>query len=105
VVIGSRRWDRESPNASWKESPQAPLQVPAPDWARVRDASVLGTGRRDGRTYDVVSFYDPTIPAWFEAEVDRKTGLPVRLEMIGAAHFMTHTYGGFNAPLTIVPPA
>jgi hypothetical protein len=70
----------------------------------VRDASVLGTGMHDGRPVDVVSFYDPTIPAWFETELDRQTALPLRLRMTAAAHFMTHRYGGFNAPIAILPP-
>jgi hypothetical protein len=52
-----------------------------------------------------VSFYDPTVPAWFELEVDRRTYLPLRLRMIAAAHFMTHTFSAFNAPLSILPPA
>jgi hypothetical protein len=104
VVIGSRRWDRASPTGPWQESAQDPTHVPAPDWRTVRDASLLGMGTRDGRAVDVVSFYDPTIPAWFEVDVDRQTKLPLHVNMIGAAHFMTHSLGGFNAPITILPP-
>ena len=72
-MIGTYRWDRENDGSRWQRSTQEPIEVPAPDWRRVRDASVLGTGMRDGRPVDVVSFYDPTIPAWFEAELDRQT--------------------------------
>ena len=104
VVIGTNRWDRENDKSPWQRSTQEPTEVPTPDWRRVRDASLLGTGMRDGRPVDVVSFYDPTIPAWFEAELDRQTDLPLRLRMTAAAHFMTHRYGGFNAPITILPP-
>jgi hypothetical protein len=104
VVIGTYRWDRENDKSRWQRSRQEPVDVPTPDWRRVLDASVLGTGMRDGRPVDVVSFYDPTIPAWFEAEFDRQTDLPLRLRMTAAAHFMTHRYGGFNAPITILPP-
>jgi hypothetical protein len=104
VVIGSHRWDRSSASGRWIASRQEPIEVPATDWRRVRDASLLGTGRRDGREVELVSFYDPTVPAWFEAEIDVATALPLRLQMIGAAHFMTHTYGAFNAPLKILPP-
>jgi len=85
-------------------SEQEPLRVPSSDWRRVRDASVLGKGMRDGRAVWRVSFYDPTVPAWFEVELDRRTHLPLRLRMTAAAHFMTHTFRGFNAPLSILPP-
>ena len=70
----------------------------------MRDASLFGPGIRDGRAVDVVTFYDPTMPAWFEIDVDRETKLPLWLHMTAAAHFMTHTFGGFNAPITILPP-
>ena len=104
VVIGGKRWDRTGPKSAWQVSEQEPLQVPSSDWRRVSDASVLGTGVRDGRAVWRVSFYDPTVPAWFEADLDKQTKLPLRLSMTAAAHFMTHTYGAFNAPLTILPP-
>jgi hypothetical protein len=104
VVIGSYRWDRENDRSRWQRSIQEPVDVPAPDWNSVRDASVLGTSMRDGRRVDIVSFYDPTVPAWYEAELDRQTELPLWLRMTAAAHFMTHRFGGFNAPITILPP-
>jgi hypothetical protein len=105
VVIGNRRWDRQGPRSPWQESEQQPLQVPVADWNRARDPSVLGSGTRDGRPVWRVSFYDPTVPAWFEADLDKSTGLPLKLWMTAAAHFMTHTFGAFNAPLAILPPA
>src|SRR4051812_23579143 len=60
VVIGGKRWDREDPKGAWQVSEQEPLRVPSSDWRRVRDASVLGSGVRDGRPVWRVSFYDPT---------------------------------------------
>jgi hypothetical protein len=104
VVIGGHRWDRERPTSRWTKSPWEPTRVPEPDWRRVRNPSILGAATRDGRAVDMVSFYDPSIPAWFEAEIDRATSLPLQLRMIAAAHFMTHTFGAFNAPLEILPP-
>ena len=65
-------------------------------------SSDLGT--RDGRPVDQVTFVDPNVPAWFEADIDRKTSLPLYVKMVAAAHFMTHTYRAFDAPLSIVPP-
>ena len=104
VVIGMRRWDRSSSTGRWQVSSQEPTQVPATDWRRVVDASLLGTGSRNGRAVDTISFYDPTVPAWFEVDVDTDTRLPLYVSMTAAAHFMTHRIGGFNAPVTILPP-
>jgi hypothetical protein len=105
VVIGGRRWDRSGESGKWEESEQEPLQVPATDWRRVLHPSVLGSGMRDGRAVWRVSFYDPSVPAWFEGELDKQTNLPLSLSMTAAAHFMTHTFGAFNAPIAILPPA
>ena len=104
VVIGGHRWDRRGPTTRWEQSTQEPVRVPSPDWRRVRNPSLLGTTASNGRTVDTVSFFDPTVPAWFEADLDRQTSLPLRVKMIAAAHFMTHTFGAFNAPLAILPP-
>jgi hypothetical protein len=105
VVIGGHRWDRESSTGRWARSAWEPTRVPEPDWRGVRNASLLGSAIRDGRAVDMVSFYDPTVPAWFEAEIDRETSLPLQLQMTAAAHFMTHTFGAFNAPLQVLPPS
>ena len=52
----------------------------------------------------VVSFANPTTPAWFTAWIDRATYRPLRLHMTAAAHFMTHRYVAFDRPLKITPP-
>jgi hypothetical protein len=52
----------------------------------------------------VVSFANPSTPAWFTAWIDRSTYRPLRLRMTAAAHFMTHDYVAFNRPLRISPP-
>ena len=52
----------------------------------------------------VVSFANPTTPAWFTAWIDRSTYRPLRLRMTAAAHFMTHDYLAFNRPLRLTPP-
>ena len=104
VVIGGSRWDRQNAESPWEQSAQEPLQVPAPDWRRVRDASILGSATRDGRAVWRVSFFDPTVPAWFETEIDKRTDLPLRLWMTASAHFMKHSFSAFNAPLAILPP-
>jgi hypothetical protein len=106
VVIGKRRWDRDGPNAPWRRSQQLPvLRVPEPAWGSVAtNAHLLGTGRIGGRPVWIVSFANPTTPAWFTAWIDRENYRPLRLRMTAAAHFMYHRYLEFDRPLRIVPP-
>ena len=106
VVLGTRRWDRDRPGAPWRRSQQLPaLRVPQPAWGSgATNAHVLGTARVNGRPVWVVSFANPTTPAWFTVWIDRTTYRPLRLHMTAAAHFMTHRYSEFNAPLRIEPP-
>jgi hypothetical protein len=106
VVLGTRRWDRDRPGAPWHRSQQLPaLRVPLPAWgSEATNAYLLRNGRVDGRPVWVVSFANPTTPAWFTAWIDRATYRPLRLQMTAAAHFMTHRYVAFNQPLRIVPP-
>lgn len=106
IVLGERRWDRDRPGAPWRRSRQLPrLRVPEPAWgSRATNAYVLRDGRVDGRPVWVVSFANPTTPAWFTAWIDRATYRPLRLRMVAAAHFMTHRYLRFDRPLEISPP-
>jgi len=106
VIIGQRRWDRDRPGAPWRRSEQIPaLRVPQPSWGHVAvNAHVLGTGRVEGRPVWIVSFANPTTPAWFTAWIDRRTYRTLRLRMTAAAHFMRHRYLEFDRPLRIAPP-
>jgi copper transport protein len=106
VVIGRTRWDRDSASRPWTRSQQIPaLRVPQPAWGDVaRNARVLGTGSIGGRPVWIVSFANPTIPAWFTVWIDRKSYRTLRLRMTAAAHFMFHRYLEFDRPLRIVPP-
>jgi hypothetical protein len=106
VVLGERRWDRDHPGGAWRRSQQLPpLRVPQPAWGSVAtNAHVLSEGRVQGRPVWVVSFANPTTPAWFTAWIDRETYRPLRLRMTAAAHFMLHRYLAFNRPIQIEPP-
>ena len=75
MVIGRRRWDRTAPGKRWVRSPQVPpLQVPTPTWGSdVSNAHLLGTARVGGRPVWVVSFANPSIPAFFTAWIDRQS--------------------------------
>lgn len=106
IVLGTRRWDRDRPGAKWRRSQQRPaLHVPQPAWgSRATNAHLLREGHVGGRPVWVVSFANPTTPAWFTAWVDRATSRPLRLHMTAAAHFMDHRYLAFDRPLRIEPP-
>lgn len=96
TVIGTRRWD------GCTKSSTSPLPQPAPIWSGpVTNAHLL----RQTRSAELVSFLNPSVPAWFAVWLDRHTLRPMQLEMTATAHFMHHTYSGFNAPRRIFPPS
>jgi copper transport protein len=99
VVVGGRRWDR-SPGGRWIPSAQSPLHIPAAPWSIIRDARLIGRTPRLLR----VAFLDPTVPAWFEITLQRRTMRTLDAHMTAAAHFMRDRYVRFNAPLRITPP-
>jgi copper transport protein len=95
TVIGTRRWD------GCTESQTTPLPQPEPIWGtQVTNAHLL---RRRGDLV-LVSFLNPSVPAWFEVWLDRRTLRPTELGMTAAAHFMHHVYSGYDAPRRVFPP-
>ena len=105
VIIGNRRWDRDSVRKKWVESPQLPVHQPTASWgAAPREAALLGSGRIGGREVWRVSFVDPNVPAWYTAEIDKTTLRTLAVQMVAPAHFMRHTYYGFNEPPAIRAP-
>ena len=101
VVIGNRRWDRSGPGAPWIPSAQVPrLPQPATQWQVSTNARVLS---RTG-TALVVSFADPTIPAFFTLTLNPRTLRPRVLQMTAAAHFMRDRYTSFSPVREIHPP-
>jgi hypothetical protein len=101
VIIGTRRWDR-APGGKWIPSPQDLTPQPEPIWAagHVTNAYLLETTP----SIYVVSFMNPLAPAWFTITLDRRTLRPRSLRMTAPAHFMLHTYTGFNGPRKIRAP-
>ncbi|HEY3542298.1 MAG TPA: copper resistance protein CopC [Gaiellaceae bacterium] len=93
VVIGGRRWDRDSPNGRWRESPQTPLRQPVVPWTRATNVWQISTHQ--------TVFVDPTIPAYFELEAHE---LPTSLRMVAAAHFMEDRYVSFGTPRRVRAP-
>ncbi len=105
IIIGGKRWDRDSANARWEQSPAVPVRQPSTPWPPgFRYAHYAGDETLKGRTMSVVTFYDPLTPAWFAIQLDPNTGRTYAMNMIATAHFMREDYRDFNKPLTIVPP-
>jgi hypothetical protein len=100
VVVGKRRWDRTK-GGRWAESAQSRLTLPEPFWTRVADARVVGSGGGVAR----VTFFDPSLTAWFEIAVDRRSGRTLTTRMVAAAHFMRHRYSDFDAAPPVEPPS
>ena len=100
IVIGSTRWDRETPNGRWIASAQTPLPQPATQWSYAANAHVIA----QTPTTVTVSFVDSTIPAYFTVVLDRRTLLTHALYMTASAHFMTQSGFRFSAPREIRPP-
>jgi hypothetical protein len=100
IVIGNRRWDRDSAGGRWVESVQTPLTQPSTQWTYAANAHVIA----QAPSTTTVAFADPTIPAYFTVMLDRKTLRPRVLHMTASAHFMTDSYLTFNAPRAILPP-
>lgn len=104
IVVGDKRWDRDTPQTKWIESPQTELTQPLPPWTAARDAHVLGEETFQGRPSWRVSFFDPGTPAWFTIVIEQKTYHTLQSQMITTAHFMHDVYGAFNTTPPITPP-
>jgi copper transport protein len=105
IIVGDRRWDRNAGQKRWVESAQVPLRQPTATWGPVpRTAALLGSGTVAGRPVWRISFVDPSVPAWYTASIEKRTHRTLALEMTAPAHFMRHTYSGFDDPLSIEPP-
>jgi hypothetical protein len=77
------------------------LPQPTAPWGKEwRDVRVLSSTPRQV----ILSWVDPSVPAWFTARFDRATARPVDLHMTAAAHFMRHRYVAYDTPVRIAPP-
>jgi copper transport protein len=101
IVIGTRRWDQNSPHGRWVRSSQDPaLPQPATLWEHATNAHRLSVAGRS----ETISFADPGLGAFFTVTFDRRTLRPRVLHMIASSHFMTDRYLGFNPAREIHPP-
>jgi copper transport protein len=101
IVIGNRRWDRDTASGPWRPSIQNPkLPQPATLWEHVSNAHVLSFHG----ALETVSFADPSLGAFFRLTFERRTLRPVVVHMTASAHFMTDRYVGFSSAREIRPP-
>jgi copper transport protein len=94
VVIGTRRWDRDTLGGRWLPSQQTRLDVTQPFWRTSSNVHVVAPG--------VLTFLDPSVPEWFRLTV---VGTRLkRVAMTAAAHFMADRYLRFDGPVRVSPP-
>ncbi|MDX6453515.1 MAG: copper transport protein [Gaiellaceae bacterium] len=94
IVIGTRRWDRDTPRAPWVPSAQTRLDVMQPYWGKPTNVHLLAP--------NVLTFLDRRVPAWFQ--VTLKGDRPTLVRMAAAGHFMIDRYVGFDVPAVVSPP-
>jgi copper transport protein len=105
IIIGARRWDRD-PGKPWQESSIGFGQrEPVPFWGNSpRRASLLGSGIVRGRPVWIITFLQPSFPAWFTLWVDKANYHTLELRMVAQVHFMHHVYRDFNRAPPLRPP-
>jgi copper transport protein len=94
IVIGGRRWDRDTPRAPWVPSPQQPLDVMQPYWGNPTNVHLIAP--------NVLTFLDRRVPAWFRVTLNDVR--LQRVQMTAAGHFMVDRYVGIDVPVVISPP-
>jgi len=99
VIVGSTQYTRDSPTSAWSSQTMPPVEVPSFIWDD--SPPVAARSLADG----TVSFFENQegVPVWFEVSMDAQ-GLVQRAAMRAQAHFMTHRYHDFDAPISIDAP-
>ena len=112
IAIGDIGYIRSEPDVPWTKYPWPGEGFRWPgafyrefftdvESVRVVDQEVIGD-----RPATVVTFVQPSYPAWYRVWVDRETGRILRLEMRASRHVMDQDYGPYDVPLEVeAPPA
>jgi hypothetical protein len=107
VIVGPTEYTRDGPAGPWHVQALPPVGVPSFVWdgAPVVAARSLGAAADGATALRALSFYEDLdgTPVWFELDVDGRD-LVERASMRAQAHFMTHRYRDFDAPLTVAVP-
>jgi copper transport protein len=105
IVIGKRRWDRDS-GKNWKRSTTIKSSGFTPPWGGTGPFTNGHVLRQQAKTL-TVSFLgaDPSYPAWFTVVVNRRNLHVLRVQMTAASHFMLARYLSWNKPVKLEPPS
>jgi hypothetical protein len=105
IIIGNTLYYKLPNEKTWHSQPQLPVKQPTPFWVTAEDAHRLGTVTVNGRPAWKVSFFDPQTPGWYTLLIDKANFHTLDMLMTAHAHFMHDTYGSFDEPITVNPPA
>ena len=105
IVIGDRRWDRDSAGGPWLRSPQDRLRLPTLPWS-THVQNVVRLDPPPGRGSKIVRFalFDPATPAWYEVTADARSHRLRSVHMTAASHFMRDDYLSYDSAPPIRPP-
>ena len=107
VRIGDIQYAREGRGGTWEVEDAPRLSVPLFIWDSFLPPvapRVVGSGRIDGRSVQVVSFFGSgDLPVWFRLWIDDE-GLVRRAEMRAQGHFMDQRYHAFDSRISIQRP-
>ena len=112
VWVGPKRYTRPVNSDNWQvDDFGSSLPVPSFIWdipesgGNYAAAQIVGSETVDGIQTRVLTFFLDLqqTPAWFRLLVDAD-GLVHRASMRAQGHFMEHTYGEFDMPLSIEAP-
>jgi len=108
VTIGSttwsltpgRSWQRRSYNGSGSFTTRSWY-----DWQEYdQSAQLLGERELDGQHVAEVALMSPTLPVWFQLQIDVTTGRVIHVGMVAGGHFMSDSYSQYGVPQSIQPP-
>ncbi|MBI2862890.1 MAG: copper resistance protein CopC [Chloroflexi bacterium] len=105
-LIGKRRYDRV-PGGPWQAGEIPGDGIRWPDWQYSRvatDVTLLGREELNGVECFVVSFLDPSFNGRYRFWIDTHDYLVRKLTMMATGHYMTSTFSGFDAPISIDAP-
>jgi copper transport protein len=111
IVIGTREWSREGPDAEWSTSPWPGLAFSWPTgyldafWGAPVAPRVIGQETVDGHPSTIVTFFRPDLPAWFRLWIGVDDGLVRREEMLAESHIMEDSYSELDGPIRVTPPS
>jgi hypothetical protein len=108
VIVGPEQYSRDSATAPWHAEAMPSVQVPDFVWdgSRVVAPRMIAPPGDESSPLQEVTFFENQegVPVWFDLSIDQQ-GLVEHASMRAQAHFMTHDYYDFDAPLTVDPPS